>query len=130
MSSLSQSLNFTVSGRVSTGVTYANSASGTLNYFSDKLKGDGYYGSSDGIHTVMYTASPNFTGTLQMQASLATDPQESDWFDVINTTVTYNSFDNRATTTRDYFNFTGNFVWVRGHIVINSGAVELIQYNH
>jgi hypothetical protein len=65
-----------------------------------------------------------------MQASLASDPVESDWFTVSNTSVNYTPLNSRSTSTVDYFNFTGNFVWVRGHIAINAGAVQAIEYNH
>lgn len=130
MSALSQSLNFIVSTTPTTGVTYPNSSTSTMVYTSEKLKGDGYYGTSDGLHTVMYSTSPNFHGTVTMQATLAIAPIEADWFIVSNTSVSYNSIANRDTTTVDYFNFTGNFVWVRGYIAIDAGAVELIQYNH
>jgi hypothetical protein len=107
-----------------------NTATTTLIYKSDKYRGDGYYGNSDGLHTVMYTATPSFHGTITMQASLASDPVESDWFTVSNTSVNYTPLNSRSTSTVDYFNFTGNFVWVRGHIAINAGAVQAIEYNH
>jgi hypothetical protein len=61
---------------------------------------------------------------------LASDPIESDWFNIANTSVTYTEMDDRDTKTVDYYNFTGNFVWVRGRIVIDGGSVESIQYNH
>ena len=52
-------------------------------YTSDPVKGDGYFGGSDGFHTVMYTATPSFVGTVTMQATLASAPAELDWFDVV-----------------------------------------------
>jgi hypothetical protein len=30
----------------------------------------------------------------------------------------------------DIYNFTGNFVWVRGHLSIDAGSVMYINYNH
>ena len=38
----------------------------------EKFKGDGYYGRSDGLHTVQYTVS-GFEGTIDIEATLATD---------------------------------------------------------
>lgn len=138
MPALSQGLEF---------VTYTNTASvqvvyplytgtqSTLVYKSIKAKGDGYYGGSDGLHTVMYTYDSNFVGTVTMQATLATDPVETDWFDIVNTTteltensVNYNNID--VTVQSEYRNFTGNFVWVRGYVAIDSGQVQSIFLNH
>jgi hypothetical protein len=130
MPALSQSLEFVVNNTSTVSVTYPNSTDTTMVYVSDKVKGDGYFGGSDGVHTVMYTATINFIGTITSQATLASDPIESDWFNIANTSVTYTEMDDRDTKTVDYYNFTGNFVWVRGRIVIDGGSVESIQYNH
>lgn len=130
MPALSQSLEFTINSATTVGFTYPNSATTTLVYASEKQKGDGYYGASDGFHTVTYTLAPTFVGTVTMEASLATDPTESDWFTVQNTSATYTILNSRSTSTVDYFNFTGNFVWVRGKVVFDDGAVEAIQLNH
>jgi hypothetical protein len=101
---------------------------------SNPEKGDGYFGSADGLHTVTYTITPNFAGTLTMQASLASAPVEADWFNVNNTTVEYNTITIPATTTTNYVNFTGNFVWVRAVVQRSSdqpnGSVTWINYNH
>jgi hypothetical protein len=130
MPALSESLNFVVGNQNNVSVTYPNSGTSTLVYFSDKTKGDGYFNSSDGIHTVMYTATPTFVGTVTTQATLASEPTSSDWFDVSNTTVSYRVLDDRSTSTVDYFNFAGNFVWIRGKIQIDSGTVQSILINH
>lgn len=130
MSALSQSLEFVVNSTSTVAVHYPNTASSVLVFVSDKAKGDGYYASSDGLHTVTYTATQEFVGTVTMQATLATSPENKDWFNVPGTTSTYTAFDTRTTSTVDYYNFTGNFVWVRGHISIEAGAVEVIHYNH
>jgi hypothetical protein len=130
MPALSESLNFVVGNQNNVSVTYPNSGTSTLVYFSDKTKGDGYFSSSDGIHTVMYTATPTFVGTVTTQATLASEPTSSDWFDVSNTTVSYRVLDDRSTSTVDYFKFAGNFVWIRGKIQIDSGTVQSILINH
>ena len=86
---------------------------GSANFYSIPQKGDGYYGSADGLHTITYTVTPNFSGSLSMQATFATSPTDSDWFTVNNSTVTYTFPVVPAITTTNYVNFTGNFVWVR-----------------
>ena len=130
MSALSQSLEFNTRGTSTVAIIYPNTATNMITYISERVKGDGYYGSSDGMHTVAYTAAPTFIGTITMQASLATAPDSNDWFDVVNTTVNYTEFDDRNTSTVDCYNFTGNFVWVRGQVEIVDGVVEVIHYNH
>jgi hypothetical protein len=130
MPALSKSLEFTINSSTVVAVTYPNTATDVMIYKSEKQKGDGYFGNSDGFHTVAYTATPSFIGTITMQASLATEPVESDWFNVVGTTSSYSVFNVRTTSTVDLYNFTGNFVWVRGHIRIQDGAVEVIHYNH
>lgn len=134
MSALSQSLVFTPAGSVgntsTVAVVYPNTATNTLVYVSDKVKGDGYYGSSDGLHTVMYSISASFIGTVTMQATLAVEPTEVDWFSVANTSVSYSDLVDRSSTAVNLANFTGNFVWVRGQIHIDRGSVFSIQYNH
>lgn len=134
MPALSESLVFrpitSVGSTATTSVVYPNTATTVLTYVSDKLKGDGYFGSSDGLHTTMYVATSDFVGTITMQATLASNPTNADWFAVQNTTSTYTALNIRTTSTVDLKNFTGNFVWVRGMVMIADGSVEYIQYNH
>ena len=52
-----------------------------------KYKGDGYYGRSDGFHSVQYTVT-GFQGKLDMQATLAINPVEADWFTITGTNLT------------------------------------------
>lgn len=111
-------------------IDYPNTGTSTIAYTSQRSKGDGYFGGSDGFHTVSYTTSRYFHGTVTMQATLASEPTESDWFNVYGTTSTYVTMDMRDTDTVDIYNFVGNFVWVRGYVAIDEGAVMSIQYNH
>jgi len=113
----------------------ATAPDGSANFYSIPEKGDGFYGAADGLHTVTYTVTPNFAGTLQMQATLATSPANSDWFTVNNSTQVYTSVTAPLTTTTNYVNFTGNFVYVRAVVlrdptVTPNGTVMFINYNH
>ena len=95
----------------------------------EKYKGDGYYGRSDGFHTVQYNISGNsdsaFTGTITMQATLATLPTDDDWFTVSGTTAVYDQFYGSETK-----NFTGNYVWVRVYVSYTDGTISSILLNH
>jgi hypothetical protein len=90
----------------------------------DAYKGDGYYGRSDGFHTVQYTLT-GFVGTVNIQATLAVNPVDTDWFTV------YTQAYPVGTTTSAITNFTGNYVWVRAHISNwTDGTVNSIKLNH
>lgn len=131
MPALSQALEFiTYTNTASVQVVYPVNTTTTMVYYSEKIKGDGYFGSSDGLHTVMISADMNFVGTATIQASLATNPGSDDWFDVNGTSVSYDLMDPRTGGTVDCVNFTGNFVWVRGLVQIDRGVVESILVNH
>lgn len=96
----------------------------------DKYKGDGYYGRSDGLHTVQYNVD-GFIGTISMQATLAIDPAASDWFSVSGTTHTSLSTDSENASGSFIYNFTGNYVWVRA-VVTNwtDGTIQAVVLNH
>jgi len=60
----------------------AHSGDSTLEtVIGEKFKGDGYYSRSDGFHTVQYNIT-GFIGTVNIQATLAVDPTDDDWFTV------------------------------------------------
>ena len=86
------------------------------------FKGDGYYGRSDGVHTVQYDYV-GLTGTITIQASLATTPAETDWFDVHTYTASVETASKIA-------NFTGNYVYIRAKLVYTDGTVNSILLNH
>ena len=43
-----------------------------------KVKGNGYYGFSDGLHTIAHFIT-GFVGTLEVQGTLASEPADADW---------------------------------------------------
>ena len=88
----------------------------------EKFKGDGYYGRADGLHTVQYNVA-DFNGTIKMQGTLATSTVEADYFDIAGT-------DSNGSEGSYFYNFTGNFVWVRAVVTYTSGTVQSIQLNH
>jgi|TARA_R110001606_G_scaffold93674_1_gene207992 hypothetical protein len=110
----------------------------------DKFKGDGYYGRSDGLHTVQVDLA-GFIGKVAMQGTLATNPVEADWFTLVldsgkqsvDTTglvatqsVTSVEYTSVITNTKNY-NFTGNYVWVRAYVSNwTDGTVNSIRLNH
>ena len=109
-----------------------------------KFKGDGYYGRSDGFHTVQIDLT-GFIGKVNIQGTLAVDPAEDDWFNlvldsdkqsvdttglVVNQSITSVEYTSVTTNTKSY-NFTGNYVWVRAYVGNwTDGTVNSIQLNH
>jgi hypothetical protein len=110
----------------------------------EKFKGDGYYGRSDGLHTVQVDLA-GFIGKVAMQGTLATNPVEADWFTLVldsgkqsvDTTglvatqsITSIEYTSVITNTKNY-NFTGNYVWVRAYVSNwTDGTVNSIRLNH
>ena len=86
------------------------------------FKGDGYYGRSDGLHSVQYTYS-GLSGTITIQGTLAVTPVEADWFDV-------HSYTAAVETASKIASFTGNYVWVRAVVTYTDGTVNSVILNH
>jgi hypothetical protein len=105
-----------------------NGDSAVQTVIGDKYKGDGYYGRSDGFHTVQYNIT-GFVGTIDIQATLAVNPGDADWFTIY--TQAYPVVNDEGTTGSFMSNFTGNYVWVRAYVNNwTDGTVNSIQLNH
>jgi len=117
--------------------------SGSTTLTSEKVKGDAYFGQSDGLHTVVVNIT-GFTGTIKIQGSLETTPGDNDWFDielgtddfVVDTSglVTKQAAEslvyNIAETSMKSYNAVGNFVWLRANISNwQSGTISSIEMN-
>jgi hypothetical protein len=85
-----------------------------LSYVGAPAKGDGYYGFSDGLHTVSFHAK-NMVGRVWLEATLLENPTEADWFVIeIGDTTPYFEFDH-VTETKGV-TFMGNFVFLRASV--------------
>jgi len=124
-------------------ILYSSSYTDSATLQSDKVKGDGYYGMSDGLHTIMIDLN-GFIGAIKIQGSLAQEPTEADWFMIeldrgavsldttgkasalVETSLTYTS----AETSIKSYNATGNFVWIRADISDwSAGTISRIELN-
>lgn len=104
--------------------------SSAITVIGEKYKGDGYYSRSDGFHTVQYNLAGNennaFRGRIVIQATLASNPIETDWFEILETSNTFTGSSGSF-----MYNFTGNYVWVRAYIDNwTDGNIEDIKLNH
>ena len=131
MPASSETFNFVVNSTNQTQLTHPGDST-TETRTSDKLKGDGYYGRADGLHSVQYNVT-GFIGKIVVQASLAVEPGDSDWF-TINTTEHSNLGDSTGSDNGGgsfIKNFTGNFVWVRTYVSDwTDGTINSLILNH
>jgi hypothetical protein len=116
-------------------VVISNTAHGASNgeyngtsrdWYTNKYQGRGYFGYSDGLHTFSYKVT-GFVGVIRVQATLATDPTEDDWFTIQDFAVGDGSM---PTTDNTYSIATGNFVWIRIAVTnFTAGTINKVLYN-
>jgi len=116
------------------GTATGNYDGSSIAFQSDSAKGDGYYGYSDGLHTVSWQLT-GFTGTITIQASLVETPGSTDWFDVTLVdpagTASGTSQAYSTETSHKAFNFTGNFVNIRASITsFTAGTINKLRFNY
>ena len=93
-----------------------------MNQTSNNVKGDSFYGYSDGYHTIQVIYN-QYVGRFIVEASLAVEPTDTDWFqiqpEVTNGTeysagqsyVQFNS--NDPGNSAEAYTFRGNFTYLR-----------------
>ena len=60
--------------------TIIDASTGTdFNFTSIEVRGDAFYGYTDGLHTIAFYFS-DFTGKVHLEGSLANTPISTDWF--------------------------------------------------
>lgn len=89
-----------------------------------KVKGAGYHRIGDGVHSFIATFE-NWSGLLEIQATLMLDPAENDWFTVITYGNDSSDYDSSVAQ-----NVTGNFMWFRAIANTTAGTVSQIRYNY
>ena len=111
-----------------------------LDYTGDSVRGDGFYGFSDGIHTVQITVA-DYIGRIYIQGTLASDPVEADWFNIkVNGNddyITYGVGAGTGVTSTIAYTFQGNMVYLRakvershlGLIITQVGTLSKILLN-
>ena len=99
----------------------------SLNYTGSEAKGDGYYGSGDGVHTVAFYLQ-NYLGRIHLEGSLATTPTADDWFAIkIGDSTDYVEYLTQTTVT--FANTViGNFVWLRARVDRSAVAGSPTEY--
>ncbi len=57
------------------------SSTGALNVEGSPVAADGFYGNTDGLHTIAIYVQ-NFTGRVYLEATLSSTPTSEDWFNL------------------------------------------------
>jgi len=83
-----------------------------FNVTSDKVRGDSFYGYTDGLHTMAFYLA-GFIGKIYVEGTLANAPTESDWFAINLDGATVPLVYAAATTTTIARSFEGNFIFLR-----------------
>jgi hypothetical protein len=90
-----------------------------MNVTSTAVKGDSYYGYTDGLHTIQVQFQ-NYIGRFRIQATLALEPSEDDWFPLRLEGFTadgrdgYKQWNNdNPRTATEAYTFQGNYTWIR-----------------
>jgi hypothetical protein len=85
--------------------------SGTnLDLIGEAVPGDSYYGFTDGLHTIAIYGQ-DLTGRVKIQGTLATNPTDEDWFNVLIDGLPFKDY-NEFTGVEGY-TFTANLVFLR-----------------
>ena len=94
----------------------------------------GYYLGNRDLQTVNVKLT-NVTGNIVVQASLATSPGSSDWFEVYklnaNANASPNSAPQIASNASVYTNIEGNFVYLRAKVEnFQGGTVQFVKLSY
>jgi len=124
-------------------LTTSTHTSGTQTLVGEKVKGDAYFGQTDGLHTIAVDLN-GFIGKVVIQGSLEDNPGDNDWFDIqlsdgefavdVSGKITSVSVESLVYTTgensKKSYNATGNFVWLRANITDwTAGTITSIEMN-
>ena len=99
------------------------SYSGTGTVSGTKQPAAAYILGNQDLQTISWSVT-NFTGTITIKASLATDPNVNDWFNV--DVITGSSL-----TEISYLNVVGNYVWIKADVSgFSQGIVNHVKVSY
>lgn len=90
----------------------------------DRVPGAGYYGRTNAVHSVQYSVD-GFTGTIKIQAAVALQPEDRDWFTVEKFEIDAQESDDDSTY-NNIATFEGNYVWIRCMLEYSEGHVQSV----
>lgn len=125
-------MSTTLISTTSHGTPTGNYNGSSTSFTSDNTKGDGYFGYTDGLHTIGVTTN-GFVGTITIQGTLVDNPADSDWFILRDTSGNNIIYGDGSTslTTSTVDNFIANTVHVRAKVdSFTAGSITKIQFNY
>lgn len=95
-------------------IVMLSNTSGQYQVVSDKFRADGWWGHTDGLHTVQLNYT-SLIGKFSLQGTLSLNPEESDWFyiDINNEDGSIPCVEYNGETGIAAFSFVGNFTFLR-----------------
>lgn len=93
----------------------------TMTAISEAVKGDSYYGYTDGLHTIQVIYS-QYVGRFRIQGTLSLEPTATDWFDIYPASTTGKEFNrdgyiqfnaNDPRNASEAYTFQGNYTYIR-----------------
>ena len=116
---------------------------GGLTFYSTKIAASGYYALGNVSNMIAYVVAGAFMGTCTTQVSIAPNPSDSDWVDIVSSIKVYNGTETTgsagisgglsSTGSRpmrtDVVSFFGNYAWVRIKLDIQRGTLHSVNYN-
>lgn len=142
MPSLSQ--NFKFLPNLTTSLDYPDDQTSKLVFFTESVKGRGYYNTNEGLHTIQISLT-NFKGAISIQGSLLDNPTSDDWGNIpvdfnyytidttglIQSNSSFINFQYNVSTGSFSYNITGNYVLLRIKIFeFEQGRINYIRYNY
>lgn len=103
--------------------TVMTNTDGQFRVTTPPVQANGWYSFTDGLHTVSIQTQ-NFTGRVHLEGSLATDPQDQDWFAIDLGGQPWVEFPQQrgaptgilGDTGTVAYNFRANIMWVRARM--------------
>ena len=108
----------------------SSTVSGTTAVTGNKISGDSFYGFTDGLHTIAIYPT-NFLGQVEIQATLAENPTNSDYFNITLKNGQYATYNQQSSV--DGYTFQGNFLYLRALVTPqagNTGTRDKILLNY
>ena len=108
-----------------------------IDVVGSKIKADGYYGLSDGVHTIQAQFT-NFIGGFGIQGTLSLDPQPEDWAWIsLNGLAAYDDpgylnlpIADESLTGTFLYSVTGNFTYIRAVLTRTHLGVGEATFDH
>lgn len=99
-----------------------------ISIVGEKKPAAAYYLANRDLQTISWGVNKDFNGQIVIQASIITDPTESDWWDAYTLPLQPANYNDGQ---YGYHNLVGNFVWLRASVSNwSDGIIEIITASY